>query len=239
MAPPRMIGVLGGMGPMATVDFLRKIIELTPAQRDQDHVPLIVQSIPQIPDRVSAILEGRNDPLPALQAGATRLADAGAELIVMPCHTAHAWFVPLAASVRVPMLHIATAALGDLERLAVMPRRIALLGTLGTLKAGIYQKVLASEGRQLIVPDDATQAQVLAAIAAVKRNAMSEARRHALEALGVLARAGCDAALLACTELPLAVQEDQSPLALLDPTTSLAKACIAFSLAPVPVVLPA
>ncbi len=226
----RCIGVLGGMGPMATVDFMRKVIELTPAVQDQDHVPMLVHCVPQIPDRVSAILEGRDDPLPALLSGVAKLERAGADLIVMPCHTAHAWFAPLAASTRVPMLHIATATLWELQRLAPQPRRIGLLGTLGTLKAGIYQQHISSEVGELFIPDQATQSEVLATIAAVKRNANVEARASASRALARLEAAGCDAALLACTELPLAVEADQSYLRLIDPTSSLARACVRFSL---------
>ena len=113
MQERRTIGVLGGMGPMTTVDCMRKVIEMTPAEVGQDHVPMIVHCMPQIPDRVSAILERRNDPLVALIAGAeTRCA--GADLILMPCHTAHAWFAQLARATQVPILHIATAALRDL-----------------------------------------------------------------------------------------------------------------------------
>jgi aspartate racemase len=230
MQPRRLVGVLGGMGPMATVDFMRKVIEMTPAGVDQDHVPMIVHCVPQIPDRVSAILERRDDPLAALIAGAEKLVDAGAEVIAMPCHTAHAWFTPLARSVRVPILHIAEAALGDLDKLAQQPRRIALLGTLGTLRAGIYQDMLAKHGRDLHVPDEGTQACILSAIAAVKRNDLTNARTDANEALRRLVEAQCDAALLACTELPLAIDAQQSPLHLIDPTNSLAKACVEFSL---------
>lgn len=229
MRTRRLIGVLGGMGPMATVEFMRKVIELTPAEVDQDHVPMIVHCVPQIPDRVSAILERRDDPLAALIVGAAKLVDAGAEVIVMPCHTAHAWFAKLARSVSVPMLHIAETALRDLDTLAPQPRRVALLGTLGTLRAGIYQDMLAKHGRDFFVPDEGTQACVLAAIASVKRNDLKNARTQAAEALDRLVQAQCDAALLACTELPLAVDALHSPLQLINPTDSLAKACVEFS----------
>ena len=86
-----MIGVLGGMGPAATLDFMAKLLRLTPAERDQDHVPLVVVSDPRVPDRVGPILRGRGEsPLAALQAGVRRLERAGARCIAIPCHTAHA-----------------------------------------------------------------------------------------------------------------------------------------------------
>ena len=226
----RMIGVLGGMGPLATVDFMRKVIEGTPATCDQDHVPMIVYSVPQVPDRVSAILEGRDDPFPNLLEGVQTLERAGVELIVMPCNSAHAWFDRLAASTRVPMLHMAEAARQSLTNLAHQPRRIALLGTRGTLRMGIYQRVLAGKGREIVVPDDRVQQHLTDAIAAVKRNDVAKAERTAMLATSALAEHGCDSLLLACTELPVAIRSDNAPLPVIDATASLAAACVVFSL---------
>lgn len=100
MAERRLIGVLGGMGPLATIDFMQKVIDATPAERDQDHVPLIVYSVPQIPDRVGAACAGTDEPLPAMLAGIRTLEKAGVEAIAIACNTAHAWYDQLAASTR-------------------------------------------------------------------------------------------------------------------------------------------
>ena len=107
MAERRLIGVLGGMGPLATIDFMQKVIEATPAERDQDHVPMIVYSVPQIPDRVGAACAGTDEPLPAMLAGIRTLEQAGVEAIAIACNTAHAWYDQLAASTKVPIIHMA------------------------------------------------------------------------------------------------------------------------------------
>ncbi|MBK7331445.1 MAG: aspartate/glutamate racemase family protein [Betaproteobacteria bacterium] len=108
--------MLGGMGPLATVDFLAKLIAATPAAGDVDHVPLVASSIPQIPSRVAAILAGGASPIPALLDARDRLLAAGATLLAMPCNTAHRWYDDLARGIDVPFLHIADAATDDVAR---------------------------------------------------------------------------------------------------------------------------
>src|SRR5688572_5642673 len=134
----RLIGVLGGMGPMATVDFLAKVITQTPANQDQEHLPLIVHQVPQIPDRSSAILAGSDAPLAAMLDGLRRLALTGAELAVIPCNTAHYWFGRLAELQHLPLLHIAEAVRQELALRQYRGRRIALMATRGTHRAGVY-----------------------------------------------------------------------------------------------------
>src|SRR3954471_9827880 len=114
-----LLGVLGGMGPLATVDFLAKLIEETPAKGDPDHVPVIVYSVPQIPDRPGAILENTESPLPAMLEGVRHLKRGGATLIAIACNTAHFWYDALSAE-GVPIAHIADATCDDL--LAYHPR---------------------------------------------------------------------------------------------------------------------
>ena len=120
------IGVLGGMGPLATVDFMRKVIDLTPARRDQEHLPLIVYSVPQVPGRSACILEGAASPLPAMLRGIRTLAQAGAECIAIPCNTAHHWYDELARESRCPVLHIVDAACAAMERggVGLLERRL-------------------------------------------------------------------------------------------------------------------
>jgi aspartate racemase len=226
MSHRRMIGVLGGMGPLATVDFMQKVIARTPATCDQDHVPLIVYSVPQIPDRVGAIATGTDEPLPAILAGLRTLETAGAELIAMPCNTAHAWYDRLAASTSVEILHIADAVV---RRLGRRDQVIALMATSGTLEAGFYQRHLAAAGCRVLVPPTETQAVIARSIAAVKTGAMTEARHFFEEAAARLIGAGADRLLLACTELPLAALGTEFAQQALDATLCLAEACVAYS----------
>ncbi|MCR5863686.1 aspartate/glutamate racemase family protein [Aquincola sp. J276] len=108
-----VVGVLGGMGPLATIDFMRKMIEATPATTDQEHVPVVVSSIPQVADRTAAFRGEGDSPLAAMVASGRRLVDAGAGLVVMPCNTAHLWWEALAPALGLPMLHLVDAALAE------------------------------------------------------------------------------------------------------------------------------
>ena len=103
-----MLGVIGGMGPLASADFFRKLIDATPAACDDEHIPVLIHSVPQLPSRPAAILRGGASPLPALMKARDRLVAAGATMLAMPCNTAHHWHAELAAN-SVPFPHIADA----------------------------------------------------------------------------------------------------------------------------------
>jgi aspartate racemase len=226
-----MIGVLGGMGPAATVDFMAKLIRLSPAGREQEHLPLVVISDPRVPDRVAPILCGEGEPpLPAMQAGIRALERAGAECVAIPCHTAHFWYRELAAGTALPILHIVDAVKADLERAQGPKGRVGLLATAATLHAGFYQKRLEEAGWPCIVPDrDTMDRLVLPAIALVKRDQADDAAVLLLEALAKLREAGAVLSVLACTELPIALDAlPERPADCLDATESLARACIAL-----------
>jgi aspartate racemase len=145
-----VVGVLGGMGPLATVDFLHKMLLATAAEHDQDHVPVLACNMPQIPDRTLAYRGQGPSPLPAMLGCAERLVAGGAGLIVVPCNTAHLWFDDLQRQVPLPMLHIVDAALAEVTRLtasAQAPVRVGLLATDATLSSGLYmnRRVASSE----------------------------------------------------------------------------------------------
>lgn len=224
-----MIGVLGGMGPAATLDFMARVVRLTAAERDQDHVPLVVVSDPRVPDRVGPILRGEGEsPLAALQEGVRRLERAGASCIVMPCHTAHAWYDELAAATRLPFLHIVDATLAELRRLAVCLGPLGLLATAATLKAGLYQARLAAAGYDALPPSDEVMTDaVLPAIALVKRDRANEAAPLLRQAVEHLRGEGAERVLLACTELPVALAAAPQA-ACIDATEALARSCLAW-----------
>lgn len=223
-----MIGVLGGMGPAATVDFLAKLVRLTPAERDQDHVPVMVVADPRIPDRIAPILDGRGpSPLPALRAGIRTLEKAGAACIAIPCHTAHFWYDEMLQTSGVPILHIADAVVAELARRGMTAGPIGLLATAATLKAGFYQERLGAAGYACTVPGAEIMATcVLPAIALVKRNRSADAAPLLSKAVDPLIGRGARCVLLACTELPLAATALSNPADCLDATEALARACI-------------
>jgi aspartate racemase len=226
MARRRLIGILGGMGPLATVDFMQKVIEVTPATRDQDHVPLIVYSVPQIPDRVSAASAGTNEPLPAMLTGIRTLEQAGVEAIAIACNTAHAWYDELSASTNVKILHMVEAVISAASKNS---GPVAVMATVGTLQAGIYQRYMERAGWKPLVPLPVVQNLIIDAIAAVKLGNIERARSSFDVAAAALLESGADRLLLACTELPVAAKGSVHEDRCLDATACLAQACVAFS----------
>ena len=226
-----LIGVLGGMGPSATIDFMTQVRSLTPAQHDQDHVPLLVHCVPQIPDRSSAILTSSDAPFLPLLAGARLLEGAGVRAIAIACNTAHYWHARLAAEVDIPVLHIAHAVRDLMHEQSGGYQRVALMGTAGTRAARLYDEMLAPDLGELFFPDPSTQLAIDRAIGHVKTGELALARQHAFEAADRL-RDGlhADRLLLACTELPIALRDSAFSDVCIDATHALAQACVRFSL---------
>lgn len=225
----KVLGVLGGMGPLATVDFLRKLIEETPAARDEDHIPVITYCVPQIPERVPAITGHGESPLPAMLAGIHTLKEAGAVAIAIPCNTAHYWYDDLVREGGLPIIHIADAALAELAARHIEGRTIGLIATMGTLAAGFFQQRLAARGFQHITNSDADIDQlVLPAIVHVKRNELDAAATLLGRAVDILIAAGASGVILACTETPVVLDRlsRASGARCVDATRALAKACV-------------
>lgn len=222
----RLIGVLGGMGPMATVDFMAKVIALTPASCDQAHVPMIVHQVPQIPDRSTAIMRGDDAPLAPMLAGLRRLARAGAELAVIPCNTAHHWHAQLSRLQELPLLHIAEAVRQELTSRRLHGRQVALLATRGTHLAGVYSGRLGPAFESLSCGDEAVQKLIDVSIAAVKAGKLAQARSVACEAADRLLAAGAEALILGCTELPVALADTAVQSHCIDSTLALARLCV-------------
>jgi aspartate racemase len=228
---PRRVGILGGMGPAAALDLQAKILAATPAETDGEHVPVVVWNVPQVPDRVAAVLGRGPSPLPAMVEGVRALEAAGCEAFAIACNTAHYWAADLEASVGIPLIHIADAAMDEMARRPVAPMRVGLLATRGTLAAAFYGDRLARRGFQWMAPTDEEQsAFVEVAIARVKAGDPAGARAPFEAAVRALAARGADLVLLACTELPLAAEGADCPVPILDASRALAHALVEFSL---------
>jgi aspartate racemase len=218
-----MLGVIGGMGPLATADFFRKLIDATPAERDEDHIPVLIDSVPQVPSRPAAILRGGPSPLPALLQARDRLLAAGATLFAMPCNTAHYWYDSLTAGCEVPFVHIVDAVAA---RLPPGAHQVAIIATRATLQTRVFNDRLAQHGIALTAPDESTYDNaVQPAIDRVKRGALREAGALLEPVVSGLLERGVAAVVLACTELPLALDAIASPLAAdcIDSTEALAR----------------
>ena len=225
-----MIGILGGMGPLATVDFLGKLVGRTRASCDQEHVPVVVYSVPQIPDRSASILRGGQSPLPAMRAGIRTLERAGAGAIAIACNTAHFWYDDLARDCRVPLLHIADCACATLGREVA---NVGLIATRGTLAAGFYQQRLALRGYACLTNgQDEFDAWVTPGISLVKAGDLRGAGALLQQAVAALLERGAQRVILACTEIPPALECVAAPQLHLciDATAALADACIQWSM---------
>jgi len=229
-----MLGILGGMGPLAGAHFCARLTLLTPAARDQAHVPFLLWSDPRVPDRTAAWLAGGPDPLPALLRGLRGLETAGALAIVIPCNTAHGWFEAMQAACPLPILHIVDAAAEDLSRQGVAPGRIGLLATAGTLAMRLYQDRLEARGWEVLVPAPAVMAALVSpAIAAVKAGQPDLATAPLAEAAAGLVAQGATAVVLGCTEIPLGLPEGAPRIAIgvpvIDTIDGLARAAIRWA----------
>ena len=201
----KILGVLGGMGPLASAHFMLRLTLLTPAERDQDHIPTVLWSDPRVPDRTQGKLEGGADPLPWLLRGVRGLRAAGCGGIAIPCNTAHGWYTEMAAE-GVPILHIVDAAAAELRKLTP-DGVVGVMGTAGTLAMRLYQERLERQGWRCITPTDAEMAaQVTPAIAAVKANRVADAYAPLAAVAQALAGRGARAVVLGCTEIPLGIQ---------------------------------
>lgn len=225
----RLVGILGGMGPLATVDLMAKIIAQTLAERDQDHVPVVAWNVPQVPDRQRALAGTGPSPLPAMLEGMARLNEAGASCIAIACNTAHHWYDALQAQSKAPILHIARVTLEVLQR-DVAAGPVGLIATEGTLVARLYQDLLEPAGIACLVPDAEEMATLFVpGCYAIKRGEVAAGGRLLEAAAQALVARGATRLVLACTEVPVGLERIDSALLPLcvDPTLALAQACIA------------
>ena len=237
-AKPFKIGVAGGVGPAATVDFLDKIVRNTPARCDQEHLKVVVEQNPQIPDRTAHLLGQGADPTIALYATCKRLEAAGADIIASPCNTAHAFVGRIQPCLSIPIVNMLRETAERIRRRHGGCSKVGLLATSGTIASRVYHEVIAEAGFELLVPDAENQDRVMNAIygpRGVKAGfTAGECVDDLLRALASLARRGADVIILGCTELPLLLaQSDAFPVAgrtvaVLDPTSVLAAKCVSL-----------
>ncbi|MGC0417198.1 aspartate/glutamate racemase family protein [Embleya sp. AB8] len=227
--PPRRLGILGGMGPLATADFYRRLVERTPAGSDQEHVPVAMWADPRVPDRTAALLGEGPSPVPALVEGARWLRSAGAECIAIPCNTAHAYVAEIALVTDVEVLDMVSAALVSAGTMAAQVTRVGVLCTRGTRVARLYERAGEALGITVIrIPLAAQERLVDPAIRAVKQGLpLDEPSRLIAGAAEILRAGGAQVAIAACTEIPLISREAARVLPLVDSTTSLVDAVLA------------
>lgn len=226
----RVIGVLGGMGPEATIAFYSHIVSATPAGRDQDHLRVIIDSNPGIPDRTAAILGQGESPVTAMAGGIDALQRAGADLVAIPCVSAHAFIDELKKQARLPVLSILDVIVEAVEQDPRKIGRLGLLATTGTVRAGMFQRRLAEAGLQVVLPNPDDQARVQASIYSVKAGAPEAVRAEITSELRTivnrLVSAGAQGIVLGCTEIPLVLGQGDVAAPVFDSLRLLARAAI-------------
>lgn len=224
----KTIGIIGGMGPMASADLFAKITRLTAAKTDQEHIRVVIDSNTAIPDRTAAILSGGENPTRELVRTALNLEAMGADALVMACNTAHYFIDEIRKFTKVPILDmIEETALAAKARGL---RCVGLLATEGTCRTGIYDRAFSAQGVELVKPSDAMQSHIMDLIyRGVKAGARSYPLDKVYEALDELKQRGAEAFVLGCTELPLAFDLYRIEADVIDPTEALARRAIVFA----------
>ena len=228
MSAKRVVGILGGMGPAATVYFYQRIINQTQANKDQDHIPVLIYSNTQIPDRMTCILSEDFEAIEASFIDSVKAIErGGAECLSIPCNTAHYFSDLIEKHLSIPFFHLVketATVLSDAKH-----KTVGLLGTTGTVKTRLYHDPLEASGITCLTPTEALQEQVQATITAVKAGNITPELSDTLKTIGqTLLDQGAEKLILGCTELPLLVDTDTHPI-YIDPMEVLADRVIGFS----------
>jgi aspartate racemase len=224
----RTIGILGGMGPESTAALYLKITRLTPIVREQDHLRIIIDSNPKIPDRTEALRTGSRDAvIQALVETARNIERAGAQLIGIPCNTAHAFLAEIRASVGVSVVDMVDEAARRARDTFGAGAVVGLLTTDGVHLTRLYHDALARAALTAIAPDTGSQSIITSVIGEVKRSGVAERHRAVLAGpIRDLGRRGATALIAGCTEISLVLSSHPPDLPWLDPLDVLAEALI-------------
>lgn len=227
----KCMGIIGGLGPAATIAFMSMVLARTPIERTGRHLHLIVDSDPGVPDINSAVLGRGQSPLEALQAMARRLETAGADFLVMACNAAHFYEDGIRQSVAIPFLSMIDATCAHIARDFPRARQAGLVATDGGIACGIYQRGLRAQGLDSLVPSPAQTESVMAAVARIRLGDHGPlAREPLIERINDLADAGAECVIAGCTEIPLVLAKGDVSVPLIDPAEVLAQVAVDFAI---------
>lgn len=202
----KKLGIIGGVGPLATMFIGEMIVRLTKASKDQEHVHTIIDNDTSIPDRTAYILDNtKESPVPVMQRDAEKLASVGAEIICIPCNTAHTFYAELAEASPVPILHmIRETAKRAAQRGA---KRVGILATDGTLFSKVYQDALIEQGIEPVLPNKETQADIMSIIYDYVKAGKDVTAAQWAAIANEMKALNCDKVILGCTELSIVNKE--------------------------------
>ncbi len=219
------LGVLGGMGPQATLLFYQMVLDHTAARFDQEHIPTLILSDTRIPDRTAAILAGDTEEVKAhLLRDAKTLESWGAAAIAIPCNTSHAFLPWLRERLGVPVVDMIGETAAHLAALGA--KRVAVLATDGTLRMGLYRKALEERGMEAVYPRPELQRQIMSVIYDDVKGGCPISGEKLTEVGEAMRAMGCDRVVLACTELSVCRVELGLPEFYVDAMDVLARRCV-------------
>lgn len=225
MKTHKTLGVIGGLGPMATAYFMQLVVEMTEAGRDQDHFPMIIYSMPQIPDRTKFLLgQSQESPIEPIVGCGKSLVKDGAELIAIPCITAHAMHEQIQAGIDVPVIHAIEECVTYLKERKIS--RVGLEATDGTIQTGVFQNKLEAAGIEVVLPNEKMQAKVMDIIYGNVKAGMPVDMEAFKEVETQLTEDGAQVIILGCTELSMVKRDYPLSPIYLDALEVLARAAV-------------
>ena len=226
----KIVGVIGGLGSQATADFFQRIISYTDAGSDQEHLHIIIDNNPKTPNRNQAIAGTGPSPANDLAKGAQRLEQAGADFLVMPCNTAHAFAESITGSISIPFLSIIDQVRDYILEAHPEVRKIGLLAVDGCLQSGLYDSVLAARGLELVVLSEQDQARFMDLVYEIKARGVNDSvTGDMLEMASDLIHRGSEILLAGCTEVPLVLSSDNVSVPFIDSTELLARRTVEYA----------
>lgn len=225
----KTVGIIGGMGPAATLDLFNKILKATPAKRDQDHIHIIIDNFPQIPDRTAFLLGKGENPLPYILKSVRTLERANVDVLCMPCNTAHYFVEDIRKATPLPFIGIIESTLNEIRSRFKNSKNIGLLATDGTIIGRVYHNIFEVELYRIITPIEEKQNEVMKIVYSIKAGHMEENVQTLEEIIEYMKFLGSELVVLGCTELPILLKYFKPSIPVIDATSCLAKEIVKFA----------
>ena len=226
----KVVGLLGGMGPEATIDIFQKIVEATKAKEDEDHLRIIIDNNPKLPSRQDAILKGTESPGAMMALTAKKLEDAGADFIIICANTAHYFYDDVNDSVNIKVLHIIKETVDEIIRGNKHVKKVGVLATAGAMKANIFQTIFSAKEIDVINLPPNLQKQLQESIFSFKSSGSKGTNAEKiLEVAKFFVNEGAEAIIMGCTEIPIILEGEKLTIPLLDPNEIIAKAAVKYA----------
>jgi aspartate racemase len=226
----KIVGLLGGMGPEATIDIFSKIVKATQAKNDEDHLRIIIDNNPKMPSRQDAILKGTENPGPVMGETACNLEKAGADFIIICANTAHYFYKYVQKAVDIKVLHIIEETAIELQKLVPNIQNVGVLATSGAIKANVYQDCLNKMGIKVLEVPKVLQEQIQDSIFSFKYDGLNKYNiERMVEAVDYLVANGAEIIIMGCTEIPIILEGRTFSVPLLDPNEVIARVAVKYA----------